>query len=90
MVRTVGSFPPRLGREADAHEMGSCNPDKGLLWVNLDLATKPLQAVDYVILHEMAHFASPRHDDVFMDVMDRNMPGWRQIRADLNALPLSN
>jgi hypothetical protein len=25
-----------------------------------------------------------------MNILDRNMPGWRQIRADLNALPLSD
>jgi len=68
---------------------GSCNPDKGLVWINLDLAKKPLPALDYVILHEIAHFVSPRHDSLFVSVLDRNMPGWRQIRADLNALPLS-
>jgi predicted metal-dependent hydrolase len=42
-----------------------------------------------VILHEMAHFVSPQHDEVFLNVLDRSMPGWRQIREDLNALPLS-
>jgi predicted metal-dependent hydrolase len=68
---------------------GRCNPDKGLVWINLDLAKKPLPALDYVILHEMAHFVSPRHDEAFVAVLDRNMPGWRQIQADLNALPLS-
>ena len=68
---------------------GSCNPDKGLIWLNLELAQKPLQSLDYVILHEMAHFLSPRHDDLFLCVMDKNMPRWRQIRADLNALPLT-
>ncbi|MGN7099791.1 M48 family metallopeptidase [Brevundimonas diminuta] len=86
----LGVSRPRWGVKQMRTKWGSCNPDKGLLWVNLDLAKKPLQALDYVILHEMAHFVSPRHDDVFVDVMDRNMPGWRQIRADLNALPLSN
>lgn len=68
---------------------GSCNPDKRLVWLNLELAKKPLTALDYVILHEMAHFVSRRHDDVFLGILDRNMPGWRQVRADLNALPLA-
>jgi predicted metal-dependent hydrolase len=69
---------------------GSCNPDKDLVWVNLDLAQKPLQSLDYVVLHELAHFVSRRHDDVFLGVLDRHMPAWRQVRADLNALPLSS
>ena len=81
---------PLWGIKLMRTKWGSCNPDKGRVWLNLDLAKKPLVALDYVILHEMAHFVSPRHDDVFLDVLDRNMPGWRQIRADLNALPLSD
>ncbi|KAA0571578.1 M48 family metallopeptidase [Azospirillum sp. B21] len=80
---------PRWGIKLMQTKWGSCNPDKGLVWLNLDLAKKSPPALDYVILHEMAHFVSPRHDDVFLSVLDRNMPGWRQIRADLNALPLS-
>ena len=85
----LGVPEPRWGIKLMRTKWGSCNPGKVLVWLNLDLAKKPLPALDYVILHEMAHFVSPRHDDVFVSVLDRNMPGWRQIRADLNALPLS-
>ncbi len=80
---------PLWGVRVMRTKWGSCNPDKGLIWLNLDLAKKPLQALDYVILHEMAHLVSPRHDDIFLSALDRNLPAWRQIRADLNALPLS-
>jgi len=85
----LGVPMPRWGIKLMKTKWGSCNPDKGLVWLNLDLAKKPLAAIDYVILHEMAHFISPRHDDVFLSVLDRSMPGWRQVRADLNALPLA-
>jgi hypothetical protein len=85
----LGVQEPRWGIKLMRTKWGSCNPDKGLVWLNLDLAKKPIPALDYVILHEMAHFLSPRHDDVFLSLLDRSMPGWRQIRADLNALPLS-
>lgn len=85
----LGVPMPRWGIRSMRTKWGSCNPEKGLVWLNLDLAKKPLTALDYVILHEMAHFVSPRHDHVFLNVLDRNMPGWRQIRSDLNALPLS-
>lgn len=80
---------PKWGVRVMQTKWGSCNPDSGLIWLNLNLAKKPLQALDYVILHEMAHFLSPRHDEIFLRALDRNMPAWRQIRADLNALPLS-
>ena len=84
----LGLPVPRWGIRLMRTKWGSCNPDKGLVWLNQDLAKKALPALDYVILHEMAHFLSPRHDSVFLSVLDRNLPGWRQIRADLNALPL--
>lgn len=80
---------PRWGIRLMKTKWGSCNPEKGLVWLNLDLAKKPLVALDYVILHEMTHFVSPRHDELFLQTLNRNMPGWRQIRSDLNALPLS-
>lgn len=68
---------------------GSCNPDKRLIWLNLELAKKPLTALDYIILHEMAHFISRHHDAAFVKILDVHMPSWRSIRSDLNALPLS-
>lgn len=88
--KRLGVPAPQWGIKLMKTKWGSCNPNKGLVWLNLDLAKKPLPTLDYVILHEMAHFLSPRHDEIFVAVLDRNMPGWRQIRADLNALPLSS
>lgn len=80
---------PKWGIRVMKTKWGSCNPDLGIVWLNLDLAKKPLAALDYVILHEVAHFVSPRHDEVFLNVLATQMPGWRQVRSDLNALPLS-
>ena len=85
----LGVPMPRWGVRQMRTKWGSCNPEKGLIWLNLELSQKPLQSLDYVILHELAHFLSPRHDELFLGVMDKNMQGWRQIRADLNALPLT-
>ena len=68
---------------------GSCNVAKELIWLNLELAKKPVTALEYVILHEMAHFITTKHDATFVAVLDAQMPSWRQVRADLNALPLS-
>lgn len=85
----LGVATPRWGIKRMRTKWGSCNPEKGIVWLNLDLAQKPLVSLDYLILHELAHLLAPRHDEMFASIMDRNMPGWRQIRADLNALPLS-
>ncbi|MFB2594847.1 M48 family metallopeptidase [Paracoccus sp. p4-l81] len=86
----LGLGAPRWKIREMRTKWGSCNPDKGLIWLNLELAKKSLVALDYVILHEMAHFISRRHDDAFVAVLDRHMPTWRLVRADLNALPLAD
>ena len=85
----LGVAMPRWGVRRMKTKWGSCNPDNGTIWINFDLGKKPLQCLDYIVLHELAHFISPRHDDAFIGVLDQQMPTWRQIRADLNSLPLA-
>ena len=81
---------PAWGIRKMKTKWGSCNPDSRQVWLNLELFKKPLVCLDYVILHEIAHFVSPKHDEKFVSVLDKFMPNWRQIRADLNALPLGH
>jgi predicted metal-dependent hydrolase len=86
---TIGVYPNSWGIRAMKTKWGSCNPGKGTVWFNSELSRKPTEAIDYVILHELAHLISPRHDKRFVDILDTHMPNWRQIRSDLNALPLA-
>lgn len=79
---------PEWGIRRMKTKWGSCNPDSGQVWINLELFKKPLVCLDYVVFHELAHFISPKHDEKFVAVLDQFMPTWRQIRADLNSLPL--
>ncbi|RIJ26125.1 M48 family peptidase [Henriciella barbarensis] len=88
-AKRLGVEVPRFGIRRMKTMWGSCNPDNGLVWLNLELAKKPKPCIDYVILHEMAHFLSPTHDERFVALLDHHMPNWRQRRAELNALPLA-
>lgn len=81
---------PDLGIKRMRTKWGSCNPVAGRVWLNLSLAKKPQQAIDYVALHEVAHFISRQHDDTFIGALDRLMPSWRKVRSDLNSLPLDS
>lgn len=85
----LGVQPAKWGIRPMKTKWGSCNPDKSIIWLNLELAKKPERMIDYVILHELAHLVSPRHDDRFTAVLDRLLPRWRNIRRELNALPLA-
>lgn len=68
---------------------GSCNASKSIIWLNTQLSAKPVNATDCVILHELAHQISDRHDDQFVATLDQYMPHWRTVRGDLNLFPLA-
>ena len=68
---------------------GSCNPLTGNVHLNTDLAKKPPQCLDYVVLHELAHLRERRHSAEFFALLDQGMPQWREVRRLLNDLPLS-
>jgi len=66
---------------------GSCNPATHTLRMNTELAKKPKECLEYIVLHEMAHLIERKHGPRFIDLMDRYMPNWRDTRALLNRLP---
>ena len=69
---------------------GACNPDAGRLWLNLELAKKPVQCLEYLIVHELMHLIERHHNDTFVALMDRHLPQWRLLRDELNQAPLGH
>ena len=63
---------------------GACSTDKKKLWFNLQLAQKQYACLDYIILHELTHLLTRKHDAIFIAHMDRYMPNWREVRKELN------
>ena len=68
---------------------GSCNPLTGNIHLNTDLAKKPPECLEYVVLHELAHLRERTHSAEFFALLDLGMPSWREVRRLLNDLPLS-
>jgi hypothetical protein len=67
---------------------GSCNHLAGSIRLNTDLARKPRECLEYIVVHEMAHLIEPTHNDRFVALMNRLMPKWRSRRDLLNSLPV--
>ena len=67
---------------------GSCRHDSGSIRLNTDLAKKPPQCLEYIVVHEMLHLLEPTHNNRFTALMDQFMPQWRFCRAELNRLPV--
>ncbi|AUB83134.1 M48 family metallopeptidase [Candidatus Thiodictyon syntrophicum] len=69
---------------------GSCNPDSGAIRLNAELAKKPVQCLEYIVAHELAHLLERHHNERFKTLLDDHLPQWAQYRALLNGLPLAH
>lgn len=69
---------------------GSCNVSARRIWLNLELAKKPLQCLEYILVHELVHLLERNHTERFTALMDRHLPDWRTRRQVLNSSPLGH
>lgn len=65
---------------------GSCNPKAKRIWLNLELVKKSPTCIEYVVVHEMTHLLERKHNERFIAYMDKFMPNWRAVKAELNGL----
>ncbi|CAC9587858.1 Putative predicted metal-dependent hydrolase [Bathymodiolus heckerae thiotrophic gill symbiont] len=56
---------------------GSCNPEKSYINLNSELIKAPIQCIEYVIFHELAHLIHPNHDKGFYTYLTIHMPNWK-------------
>lgn len=69
---------------------GSCNPIARNIRLNTELAKKPPECLEYIVVHELVHLREPTHNDRFIALMNRLMPHWRDCRDMRNRLPVRN
>ena len=67
---------------------GSCTPSARSIRLNTELAKKPQECLEYIIVHELAHLREPSHNSRFVAIMNDALPHWRARRAQLNDLPI--
>lgn len=91
----VAQWQPVLGVEASGFYVrrmrtrwGSCNPLARTIRLNTDLAKKPRECLEYVLVHELVHLLEPTHNARFVSLMNRFMPRWQEYRKALNRLPV--
>lgn len=69
---------------------GTCNTKAKRIWLNLELAKKSSECLEYIVVHEMAHLLESRHNDRFVSLMDKYMPKWKYYKDELNKTPTSH
>ena len=67
---------------------GSANAAARSIRLNTELAKKPPECLEYLVVHELAHLLEPTHNARFIVLMDRLLPQWRTRRDQLNRLPV--
>ena len=63
---------------------GTCNPKHQRIWINLELAKKPLSCLEYVLVHEITHLKEKHHNEQFQFLLKSYMPQWEQCKQELN------
>ena len=82
-----GEGEPGAG-PTNENEVGKLRDFLRNIRLNTDLAKKPLECLEYIVLHEMAHLLEPTHNARFVALMDAYMPNWQFQRGLLNRLPV--
>ncbi len=90
-------WQPIVGKEVNAWRIqkmktkwGSCNIEAKRILLNLELAKKSPECLEYILVHELVHLHERRHNDNFRRLMDKFMPKWRLSRDLLKSEPLAH
>ncbi|TGM58460.1 M48 family metallopeptidase [Leptospira adleri] len=69
---------------------GTCNPSKRKIWLNLELAKKPKDCIEFIIAHELIHILEKNHTVRFFSLLNHHYPNWKEAQEKLNRLPISH
>jgi predicted metal-dependent hydrolase len=86
----IGMPVPRWSIRRMKTKWGSCNRESRYIWFNLELAKKPPDCLEYILVHEMTHYLERNHGERFIRLMDGFLPDWRARRDQLNESPLAH
>ncbi len=91
----IQKWAPHMGVETPSFiarkmktKWGSCTPEAKSIRINLELAKKPPECLEYIVVHELTHLLEPTHNSHFIALMTKFMPKWRFYRDELNRLPV--
>ncbi len=90
-------WEPILGKKVNDWQVkkmktkwGSCNIADKRIWINLELAKKSPECLEYILVHELVHLHERHHNENFMRLMDKFLPNWRLSRDVLKSEPLAH
>ena len=92
----IDAWSPKVGVDVAEYRIkrmktkwGSCSIRSRRIWLNLELAKKSPNCLEYIVVHEMVHLLEPTHNERFRSLMSSFLPQWKQRRDELNQSPLA-
>ena len=92
----IDEWSPKVGVDVAEYRIkrmktkwGSCSIRSRRIWLNLELAKKSPNCLEYIVVHEMVHLLEPTHNERFRSLMSSFLPQWKQRRDELNQSPLA-
>lgn len=79
----LGVAYPEIKIRKMSSRWGSCIPAKKKITFNSLLIEKPIESMEYVVVHEFAHFIHPNHSKAFYDFVGRILPDWKSRKEGL-------
>ena len=73
----LGVVFPEIKIRKMSSRWGSCIPGKQKVTFNSLLLEKPLESIEYVVVHEFSHFIHPDHSRAFYEFVGHILPDWK-------------
>lgn len=86
IIARHGFDKPKLQVRKMKTRWGSCSPTHNKINLNSNLYKAPPACIDYVVLHELAHFLYPHHNKDFYEFLTTHMPDWKDRKRILNRI----
>jgi len=84
IIAKYGHDKPNLHVRKMKTLWGSCSISRKKINFNYYLYKAPPPCVEYVVLHELAHFLYPKHDKDFYEFLAIHMPDWKERKRILD------
>ena len=89
-IKEIGVTPSCISIKRMKTKWGSCNTSSKRILLNLDLARKAPECLEYILVHELIHLHERHHNERFKTLMNKYLPDWRERRNLLNSSPLAH
>lgn len=89
-TKRIGVGPDRFFVQRMKTKWGSCNSEGRTVRLNSELGKKPVECLEFILVHELIHLIEPTHNERFVRLMNRHLPAWKARRDLLNSQPLSH